>query len=60
MNYIDKKHKWWHFIFGTITQTEIVYQDEQIRTNNYWEECKKCGEQVGEKQGITTLSFEVI
>lgn len=52
-----QRHKWWHFIYGKETKSEVVHETKSSRTSNYWEECKRCGEQVGEKQGVTTFSL---
>ena len=51
-------HKWWHFIYGKETLSEVVYEKGNTRTSNYWDICKKCKQQIGEKQGYTTFSLE--
>jgi hypothetical protein len=51
------KHKWWHFIYGTEILSEIVSKSKNVQTSNYWEVCKKCKKQIGEKQGATTFSI---
>lgn len=56
---MKEEHKWWHFIYGKETKWETVFKGKNSETNNYWDICKKCGEQVGEKQGCTTFHFEV-
>ncbi len=53
------KHKRWHFFYGKKTEWEVVYQTKNYRTSNYWDICKKCGQQIGEKQSVTTLSCEI-
>ena len=53
------KHKWWHFIYGKDTDSELVSDYGNVRTTNYWDVCKKCGVQIGKKQGCTTVSFEL-
>ncbi len=55
----EKKHKWWHFIFGKTQFSETVYKEKNFSTMNYWNICNKCGEQVGEKQGVSTFSFNL-
>ena len=54
-----KKHKWWHFVYGKKSAWETVFKDSNIETNNHWDECKKCGEQLTEKQGCTTFSIGI-
>jgi hypothetical protein len=54
-----RNHRWWHFIYGTETKKEKVYKSDNFSTTNYWDVCKKCGEQVSEKQGISTFSMEI-
>lgn len=56
------KHKWWHFIYGKKLASEVVFKSEKIRTDNFWEECKKCGVMIGKKTGGTTIGpfeFEI-
>ena len=50
-------HKWWHFIYGKETLSEVVYEKGNTCTSNYWDVCKKCKQQIGEKQGCTTFRF---
>lgn len=53
-----KKHKWWHFIYGTKTKSELVAEHGNIKINNFWDVCVKCGKQVSDKYGMTTISFK--
>ena len=48
-------HSWWHFIYGKETKSEVVYKGKKIKTSNYWDVCRKCGEQIGIKLGVTTV-----
>ena len=52
-----EKHKWYHFVWGKENRSETIIDNGKIHTANYWEVCKKCGEQIGEKIGATTFSF---
>jgi len=53
------KHRWWHFIYGKDTERELVRKGRDSETYNCWYVCKKCKQQIGEKQGYTTFSFEL-
>ena len=53
------KHKWWHFIYGTDIAQEIISKGTHFQTSNFCTECKKCGEQVGEKYGGTTFGLNL-
>lgn len=54
-----KEHKWWHFIYGTEAESEVVHEDNRVRTSNFWYVCKKCKKQLTEKEGCTTLTFHL-
>lgn len=51
------KHHWWHSIWGKEAKTEEVFKDGNTSVSNCWYVCKKCGEQIGDKVGISHLSF---
>lgn len=49
------EHKWWHFIYGKEIESEVVFKTKKTETQNSWDKCKKCGQQIGEKWGSTTF-----
>lgn len=55
-----KKHKWYHFIFGTDKRNREVIINDYMTTNEFWDICSKCGKQVSPiyKSGAVTLSNE--
>jgi hypothetical protein len=55
----EKKHKWYHFIYGKKFVIELVSKVGNVETDNIWYECKKCGKQLTEKQGCTTFSLNI-
>ena len=51
------KHRFWHFIYGEKIEDEVLIDEEDLRTSNFWYVCKKCNHILSEKQGITTFTI---